>query len=408
MRQISSYSATVFDLSSHLPMGHHFRDAVAAIRQPFVVYDAEERLAAFNAAFSDLHREPDGTRVLHPGMSFQDVMEWRLRTGFFAPDPEGAGHLPAAEYRLARGDVVYRLRDGRWMFVDNYSLPDGRLACTWSDITAVKQAERQLWELSESLRQSQDHLVRAQRIAQVGSIERDLRTDNLRWTAEMYQIFGRDPRLPPPTRAENLKLFHPDDRARFAEELRASEEGRTTAPAEFRIVRPDGSIRWIHHESEVFYDDAGKPSLRIATYKDVTEIHEYREQSGPYKMSQATGVAVLVDGLTTVVGFGSLMIANHRGLQSLGRVLTLGVSCCMFTSMIMLPALLTWMSRNRRGAEDEEGPATRSRPRKSVVRRIDEAEHPGTGPHVAPKASYSGSGFPLVSGANQINTSPSR
>jgi len=278
MRQISSNSATVFDLSSHLPMGHHFRDAVAAIRQPFVVYDAEERLAAFNAAFSDLHREPDGTRVLHPGMSFQDVMEWRLRTGFFAPDPEGAGHLPAAEYRLARGDVVYRLRDGRWMFVDNYSLPDGRLACTWSDITAVKQAERQLWELSESLRQSQDHLVRAQRIAQVGSIERDLRTDNLRWTAEMYQIFGRDPRLPPPTRAENLKLFHPDDRARFAEELRASEEGRTTAPAEFRIVRPDGSIRWIHHESEVFYDDAGKPSLRIATYKDVTEIHEYREQ----------------------------------------------------------------------------------------------------------------------------------
>ncbi|HUY36603.1 MAG TPA: MMPL family transporter [Pirellulales bacterium] len=121
--------------------------------------------------------------------------------------------------------------------------------------------------------------------------------------------------------------------------------------------------------------------LGIGVDYGVHLIHEYREQSGPYKMSQATGVAVLVDGLTTVVGFGSLMIANHRGLQSLGRVLTLGVSCCMFTSMIMLPALLTWMSRNRRGADDEEGPAGAARPRKGMVRRIDEGEHPGSGPH---------------------------
>ena len=39
-----------------------------------------------------------------------------------------------------------------------------------------------------------------------------------------------------------------------------------------------------------------------------------------------------------MVGFGSLMIASHQGLQSLGRVLTIGVSCCLFTSLVMLPA----------------------------------------------------------------------
>ena len=48
-------------------------------------------------------------------------------------------------------------------------------------------------------------------------------------------------------------------------------------------------------------------------------------------MSPGTAVAVLVDALTTIVGFGSLMIASHQGLQSLGRVLTLGVTCCLFT-----------------------------------------------------------------------------
>ncbi len=53
---------------------------------------------------------------------------------------------------------------------------------------------------------------------------------------------------------------------------------------------------------------------------------------------------------TTLVGFGSLMIASHQGLQSLGRVLTLGVTCCLFASLVMLPAALTWMTRNRKHA----------------------------------------------------------
>jgi predicted RND superfamily exporter protein len=45
------------------------------------------------------------------------------------------------------------------------------------------------------------------------------------------------------------------------------------------------------------------------------------------------------------------MIASHQGLQSLGRVLTMGITCCTITSLVILPAALTWMTRNRR----EEG-----------------------------------------------------
>jgi signal transduction histidine kinase len=260
-------------------MGHYFEDGVMAIRLPFVVYDAEERVAAYNPAFAALHREADGTPVLHPGMSFQELMEWRLRTGFFASDPKGSA---TAEFRLVKGDVVYQLRDGRWMFVDNCPLPDGRLACTWSDITAVKEAERRL-------RRSQDHLLRAQRIAHVGSIERDLRTDELRWTAEMYEIFGRDPDLPPPSRKDILHFFHPDDRARYEAVMRTSEEGRATAPSEFRVVRPDGTTRWIYHESDVFSDEAGNPALRVATYRDITEIRALQAELLAKERSSAIG-----------------------------------------------------------------------------------------------------------------------
>jgi uncharacterized protein len=85
-------------------------------------------------------------------------------------------------------------------------------------------------------------------------------------------------------------------------------------------------------------------------------VHNFLEQRGPYRMSPATAIAVTVDSLTTIIGFGALMIASHQGLQSLGRVLTLGITCCTITSLVILPAALTWMTRNRREEDGEALP----------------------------------------------------
>jgi uncharacterized membrane protein YdfJ with MMPL/SSD domain len=113
-------------------------------------------------------------------------------------------------------------------------------------------------------------------------------------------------------------------------------------------------------------------------------VHDFREQRGPYKISPSTAIAVLVDSLTTVVGFGALMIADHQGLQSLGRVLTIGVSCCLFTSLVMLPAVLTWWTKGR--TEEGAEPATESLSgsnggeSETLLRgphRRDDAPHPG-------------------------------
>jgi PAS domain S-box-containing protein len=261
-----------------LTMADHFRDGAAAIRQPFCVYSAEERLVAYNQAFADLHLFPDGTCLLYPGIAFQEIMAWRGDTGFFAETSQHENGSAGDEYKLRLGDVIYQLADGRWMFVDNTPLPDGRLACIWSDITAVKEAERQLWELTRTLHRSQDHLYCAQRVAHVGSIEHDLRTGQVTWTPAMYEIFGRDRDTPAPIRDEAPKLFHPEDRGRYRAVVAAADRGEAAPPAEFRALRPDGGIRWVHHESEVVLDDAGKPWLRVGTFRDVTEIHEYQEK----------------------------------------------------------------------------------------------------------------------------------
>ena len=72
----------------------------------------------------------------------------------------------------------------------------------------------------------------------------------------------------------------------------------------------------------------------------VNLLHELRCQRGRYRgAGNAVIVAVVVNSLTTMVGFGALMIANHQGLQSLGRVLTISMGCCMLNALL-LPNLL--------------------------------------------------------------------
>lgn len=131
--------------------------------------------------------------------------------------------------------------------------------------------------------------------------------------------------------------------------------------------------------------------LGIGVDDGVHVVHDFRLQRGRYRMSPSTASAVLITSLTTMVGFGSLMIASHRGLQSLGRVLTIGVSCCLFASLVMLPAWLTWLTRNRPESDEDQthdqqrqSPADRFTPQK--IYRRDPLHHPGTSRHAVPSA----------------------
>ena len=93
-------------------------------------------------------------------------------------------------------------------------------------------------------------------------------------------------------------------------------------------------------------------------------LHEMRCQRGGYRgAGNAVIVAVVVNSLTTMVGFGALMIANHRGLQSLGRVLTISMGCCLFSSLL-LPNLLVL---GRFGADDESSDDGTRKPRTTAA-----------------------------------------
>jgi len=96
--------------------------------------------------------------------------------------------------------------------------------------------------------------------------------------------------------------------------------------------------------------------LGIAVDYGVHIVHDALERPGPYRISASTANSVLVDALTTILGFGALMVASHKGLESLGRVLTLGVTTCTITSLVMLPAILA-LVRPAGGDADAGGDA---------------------------------------------------
>ncbi|MEE3346809.1 MAG: MMPL family transporter [Nitrospinota bacterium] len=82
--------------------------------------------------------------------------------------------------------------------------------------------------------------------------------------------------------------------------------------------------------------------LGIGVVNGIHITHRYREEEDKHAsvLGKSTGPAVLLSSLTTMIGFGSMMVADHSGVFSLGLVLTIGVFNCLMASITFLPALL--------------------------------------------------------------------
>jgi hypothetical protein len=113
--------------------------------------------------------------------------------------------------------------------------------------------------------------------------------------------------------------------------------------------------------------------IGIGVDNGVHVMHDYRLQAGRiYRPSPSTINAIILTSSTTMVGFGSMLVADHRGLWSLGVVLTVGVGSCLYVALIMLPSILTLISNGQRrdqdsAAGDQSGPAKEAEPTKRRV-----------------------------------------
>ncbi len=86
--------------------------------------------------------------------------------------------------------------------------------------------------------------------------------------------------------------------------------------------------------------------IGIGVTNGIHILNRFAEEQTPSILGRSTGKAVLVSGLTSMAGFGSLMLAQHRGIHSLGCVMTSGLATCMIAGLTFLPALLNLLMRS--------------------------------------------------------------
>ena len=85
--------------------------------------------------------------------------------------------------------------------------------------------------------------------------------------------------------------------------------------------------------------------IGIGVTNGIHILNRFAEEQTPSILARSTGKAVLVSGLTAIAGFGSLILAKHQGIRSLGYVMSIGLATCMIAGLTFLPALLNLFMR---------------------------------------------------------------
>ena len=131
------------------------------------------------------------------------------------------------------------------------------------DVTESTRAEK-------ALRRSESYLAEAQRLTHTGSWTFDA-IRPLYWSEENFRIWGFDPQQGLPNRETILQRIHPADRDRVVEHVQNAVRERRGYDVEFRIVLPDGAVRYIHGLGHPAFSASGELVEVVGTNVDVTD-----------------------------------------------------------------------------------------------------------------------------------------
>jgi PAS domain S-box-containing protein len=168
--------------------------------------------------------------------------------------------------RLRQADGEFRWHDARCEPLHDRQ---GRIVQWYGlsvDIDEAKKAENRL-------RRSEAYLSEAERLNHSGgwAVNRKGERKIVYWSEESYRIFGLDPLQGMPTRDWVWRQVHPDDRSRLREEADAALREKRDYMAAFRILLPDGTIKYLESNARHLFSAGGELLEIMGTFIDVTE-----------------------------------------------------------------------------------------------------------------------------------------
>ncbi|MBC7940809.1 MAG: PAS domain S-box protein [Chitinophagaceae bacterium] len=131
-------------------------------------------------------------------------------------------------------------------------------------------------DMLQRLHSNQEQLAKAQQIARLGFYQLDLRTRMYTASATVYDMLGLDPAQGPVTVEQYQGMLHPDDRALVNTHRDRLFAGGKPLRLQYRVVRPDGQIRWLDGFGFVDRDAAGNPTIYAGALQDITDQQRLR------------------------------------------------------------------------------------------------------------------------------------
>ncbi len=163
-------------------------------------------------------------------------------------------------------------KDGSIRTVEFRVMPlDDTMVITMLDLTDQLR-------MVEELTTNEALLAETQQIASLGSWKWEIATGAIKWSNEMYRIFGLKPDSNGMSYERFLDFVHPADRQHVEESVRLALDGTATYNIEHRIVLADGTIKTIHERGRVETDDAGTPLIMVGSAQDISELKEIESE----------------------------------------------------------------------------------------------------------------------------------
>ncbi len=123
----------------------------------------------------------------------------------------------------------------------------------------------------EELKWIQMNLTEAQRVANLGSWERDIETGLTYWSDEFFRICGLDPGAVTPSPELASEIIHEEDRKMVEQAIEMTISTGEAYSLETRIVLPDGNVRHVLSKGEIIHNEANEPHKLIGSYLDITQ-----------------------------------------------------------------------------------------------------------------------------------------
>jgi PAS domain S-box-containing protein len=221
----------------------------------------------------------------------------------------GQGDERVAVAMMKRGALDYLVKDGDFLqFVPEVV----RRALSQLD------RDKKLAAAEEALRRSQSNLAKAQEIAHLGSYELNVPPSPQDYCSEeIYRIMGLDPAQP--LDKEQLDgMVHSADRRAYRESLERTVRDAAAFNFEYRIVRPDGSVRHVQSVGEPVLDGRGRVQQLVGTLLDITDRKRAEEA---LRREHAFSSAVLDTSAALVVvldRYGHIVRFNRACEQTTG------------------------------------------------------------------------------------------